>query len=205
MENCTLPAALGDITQPECEFNFEQIVRLLFQRRQPSATPSFATDTAFKALATWTPLLAATDDTKIVASPLFAGMTFPPSEGLFEGGNDNTTISGVEIYKGEGQVKVTGTFTGLSPAIAEELRSFSRESQASLGVSNLTVYMPNRLGEVVHDNAYHGVPIYNFRLSSVGSEGYGAKNKHTFSFSLPGDWDKNIGMTKPTFNPLTDL
>lgn len=204
MQTCTRPAALTTITQPQpgCEVKFDQIIRLLFQRRQD--TPSFATDVEFKDIATWTPLLTALADTKVVLSPLFAGMTIPQSEGLFEGGNDNTTIDGVEVYKGEGAVRVTGTFTGLPFATAEELRKLSTESYGGL-TDGLTAYMVNREGEIVHEGDYGGIPITNFRLSSVGSEGFGAGNKYTFSFSVPGNWDATIGITKPTFNPRFDI
>lgn len=200
--SCTRPAALTPITQPTCEVKFDQVIRLAFQRRQ-SAAP-FANEAAFKLLSNWTALLAAADETKVTVSPLFAGMTIPQSEGLFEGGNDNTTIDGNEVYKGEGFVKVTGTFTGLTAAIAEELRTLTAESAPGLS-DGLTLFMINREGDIIHDDAYRGIPVSNFRISSVGSEGYGAGNKHAFSFSMAGDWDAGVGITTPSFNPRFDL
>src|SRR5687768_14263020 len=99
--DCPLPAALTAIPASTCPFKLDQIVRLALQRRQPVATPPFATLADIQTLLDWTTLRDAVDATKIVLTPLFAGLTIPESEGQTVGGNDNSTIGGVPEYNGE--------------------------------------------------------------------------------------------------------
>ncbi|MBA9078312.1 hypothetical protein [Rufibacter quisquiliarum] len=200
-ETCTLPSSLTAITLSDCELKLDQIVTFLVQRGQPSnpATPIFGTEAAFKALATWTPLLAATDDTKVVKTPEFSGLVIPSSEGQFEGGGDNSTIDGIAIYKGEGPVDVTGgMFRNLTSTTRQDLLKLVNEP-------NLTVYMVNRHGNIFAKSDYNGIPIKNFRLGSTGSEGYNEDNKTPFSFSLQEGWDNDLIMVKADFNPRYDL
>jgi hypothetical protein len=214
--NCPLPAALTAIPAVTCPFKFDQIVRIAFQRRQPVATPPFATLADLQTLLEWTTFKAAVDDTKIVVSPIFASLVIPQSEGLTTGGNDNTTFNGVREYNGEGAVTVTGQFKNLPPVSKRAMDLLSQESLASsVGVSNLTIYMINKDGYVFSVNPvdgagaattnYVGVPVYNFRIASTGSEGFNAPNINGFSFDLPANWADYITSVKPTFDPLTEI
>lgn len=201
---CPLPTELEDIPATDCPVQFDQIVRFVFQRvGQATFTP-----VTIKIVATWTPLLAAADDTKVVLTPLFAETVIPQSTALTAGGNDNTTFNGIPDYNGEGFVQVTGQFRGLSAAAAEALRSYTVESIAnSVGGTNLEVQFINRYSKIIADKGavnVTGFKCYNFRLSTVGSEGLNAKNKHAFSFDLLPNWDKNATMYAATdFDPLT--
>jgi hypothetical protein len=222
--SCPLPAALRPINIADCPFKIDQLVRMVFQRRQPTATDAdapFATLADIQTLAGWNDFLAATDNTKMVLSPIFANATIPNSEALTTGGNDNTTFNGIRQYNGEGAVTVNGTFYNMASKTKEDLMYLPQESLASIiGVSNLTVYLVNRDGQIIADTypgtpvggpppvaptLYRGIPIYNFRISSVGSAGFNAPNTHQFSFDLPADWDTRIVSIKPTFDPLVDL
>lgn len=213
---CPLPTALTAIPQPTCPFKFDQIVRAAFQRRQPVGTPPFASLVLAQTLSEWTDYKAAVDSTKVVVSPMFAGLTIPQSEALTAGGNDNSTFNGIRDYNGEGSVTVNGQFSNLPPASKRALDKLSQESLASaVGVSNLTVYLFNRdrYGFMVNpvDGAgaattnYVGIPIYNFRISSPGSEGLNAKNINNFSFDLPADWADYLASISFAFDPLTEI
>lgn len=199
---CPAPAALAAIPAQSCPFRMDQIVRFAFGRR---AVPAFATEAALKLLATWTTLIAAADNTKVVMSPLFAGMVIPGSEGVFVGGGDNTTFNGIRQYQGEANVTVTGTFTNMSPAVKAALDLLTQESLASaVGVSNLEVVMFNKDGFAATKNLDF-IPIYNFRLSSRASEGLNANDVHAFSFDMLPDWETGLQMTKLGFDPLTAI
>lgn len=200
---CPLPNELEDIPAASCAVQFDQIVRIAFQRRQSGAA-SF-TSTSIKLLATWTPLLAATDITKVVMSPIFAELVIPQSEALTTGGNDNTTFNGIPNYNGEGSVTVTAQRTNLESAVKKALKEMTKYSLASsVGASELTAYLINRNGEIIHNN-YKGFPIYNFGISSVGSEGFNSPNKNALRFTFAPDWDDDSLMVKPAFDPLTEL
>ena len=211
--NCPLPAALTAIPQPTCPFRFDQIVRLAFQRRQTAAPFEALAD--IQTLLNWTTFKAAIDSTKIVMSPIFSGLVIPKSEGLTTGGNDNTTFAGIREYNGEGAVTVTGMLKNLPAATKRALDLLTQESLAgSTGISNLTIYMINRDGYIfcvnpapgeVATTEYWGVPAYNFRVSSVGSEGFNAPNVNDFSFDLQDNWANYLVSVKPTFDPLTAI
>lgn len=212
--NCPLPTALKSISQVACPFKFDQIARLGFQRRQ-SAAP-FGTLADIQTLENWQTLTAATDNTKIVMSPIISGLVIPKSEGLFTGGNDNSTFNGIADYNGEGAVTVTGTLKNIPPVIMREMELLTQESLSSaIGISNLTIYMFNRSGYGFQRNpldgagaattTYFGFPVYNFRISSPGSEGFNAPNVNDISFQLPADWYRELSSVKPSFDPLADL
>lgn len=201
---CPLPAALTTIPASSCPVKFDQVVKMAFQR---SGQTSFADLTALQTLATWTPLLAAVNSTKVIVTPYFASLSFPPSEAQEEGGNDNTTVNGIPVYKGEGFVQITGVFEGLTKAQYQALKKLTQESFNLSGGTNLTVFFFNRFGQILHDMngaEPRGFALYNFRMATVGSEGYNANNKYNFSMQLSGEWDDNATLTQPTdFSALT--
>lgn len=205
---CPLPTALTAITAVTCPFKLDQVVKLLFQRRQ-AAVP-FATLADLQTKGDWTDFMAAIDSTKVVVSPIFAGMVIPPSEALTVGGNDNSTFNGIREYNGEGAVTVTGVFKNMPQSAKIQLDLLTQESLASaVGVSNLTAYFVNRSGAIAASNKtgteYWGVPIFNFRISNLGSEGFNAPNVNNFSFDLMDGWADKLKLVVPTFDPLTEL
>jgi hypothetical protein len=215
--DCPLPTSLKSIPLPSCPFKLDQIVRIIFQRRQPLSIPPFATLADIQTLTNWNTLLNAVGNTKAVVSPLFAGLVIPQSEALTTGGNDNSTINGIPDYNGEGSVTVTGVYKNLPPVTKRAIDALVQESLAgSTGVSNLTIYFVNRYGYIYAHNPlatgtqnpstnYFGVPAYNYRISSLGSEGLNAPNTNGFSFSMPADWADHLVSIKPSFDALGEL
>src|SRR5882757_1031142 len=122
---CPLPTTLASIPVSACPFRFDQISRVAIRRRSNAA---FASTTTFNLLATWTPLLAATDDTKIVMSPIFTNPVIPASAGQFVGGNDNTTFNGLREYYGEQYLEFTGEFKNPAPATLAAMDELAAES-----------------------------------------------------------------------------
>lgn len=202
---CTRPAALPTIPRQDCAVHLKQVQRFLMQRRQPVATPSFATEAAFKALASWEPLLEAADSTKVTLTPFVTSFTIPSSEAQFAEENSNGSLNGLGIYTGHNGVKPGGNFVGLDSALWEELTKLTDESLAELGVTRLTAYPVDAEGAVGHTANFGGIPIYNFVVGSPGSEGFRAQTLFPFSFGLPADWFKGVSFTKLSFNPLVDL
>lgn len=199
---CPKPTALTAIPDNGCGMKFDQIVRLALQRTQDPA--SFDGTTLITAEANWDTLIAASGNTKIVKTPIFADLVIPSSEAAEEGGNDNSTVGGVPQYLGENPVKVTGVFRNLLSATKLQLDKLAGESLASNGVSQIWIYAFNRHGKLI-SKGNDGIPIYNFRLGTFGSEGYQQDNKCPFSFWLPADWDASVVMTSLAFNPLTAI
>lgn len=197
---CPKPAALDAIPDQDCPFRMDQIVRLAFGRR---AVPAFATEAAIKLLATWTPLVAAVDGTKIVLSPIFSGFVIPSSEGLFVGGGDNSTFNGVREYNGENFVTVTGNFKNITPQVYLALQKLSQYSIAgNIGGTDLGIIPFNKNG-FAFPGGLDFIDVFNFRLGSRGSEGYNANDVVPFSFDLTADWADNLQSIKLSFDPLT--
>lgn len=200
---CPPPTALASVPTQECPVRFDQICKFGFQRMQ--AAPSFTTTTLL-AQATWTPLLAATDDTKIIISPYVSNFVIPPGEVLKEGGNDNTTLNGIPRLNGLGFVACTGQLQDIESAVAEALRALASESALQAGVTNLWMYMFNRFGQIITDidstNA-PGIPVYNVCAGDTGTEGFNKSNINNFTFDLAPGWSRKVKMFTPSFNPLT--
>lgn len=199
---CPPPAALPTIPAQACAEKFDQIQAILFQRKQTA--PSFTTTTVLLQ-ATWTPLLAATNNTKISKSPLFPGLTLPPGEILSTGGNDNTTLNGVRQILGLSSVTVNGQLRNANKAIRAALQSLTAESAIQTGFTNLTAYFVNRFGEIianVNGTNVTGIEIFNFVVGDPGTEGFNADNISNMSFDLAPGWSDNVEIIKPSFNPL---
>jgi hypothetical protein len=76
----------------------------------------------------------------------------------------------------------------------------------------LGVYAFNRQGNLFSKLDGSGdilpIGIYNFRISTRGTEGYNQDDKLNFSFYLDDDWDSGLTEHKAStfdFNPLTQL
>lgn len=184
---------------------------MAFQRKQASTSAPFNTvDGLITLLASWTALKAASDSTKIVVTPVLDSLVIPMSEAAEEGGNDNTTPNGIPIYLGENPVNVTGLFRNLPKTTIADLRKLTCESFNGAGGPQLSVFLFTRYGKIIHAGASagdsFGIDMYNFRLSTPGSEGYNADNKSMMGFYLPSDWDEDFVISTPSdFNPITDL
>lgn len=205
LDDCLMPEFLIPVPGSDCAIFFEQVTRLAFQRRQIITAPTFIPATRpIGAIASWTPLLNASGPTRVTLSPIFSNFVIPPSEALTEGGNDNSTVGGIRIYKGESSVTVDFVMYGLTNAQYNALLSYSKESLAAQGVPKLSVFMLTFNDAAIHNLDGRGIDIYNFRISSVGIDGTG-KNAYNCSFDLMPRWDKNVVQTKLQFNPMADL
>lgn len=201
---CPPPTTLAVIPTQACPERFDQIIRLMFQRKQ--ATGSF-TPTSIKLSATWTPLVAASDATKIIGSPQIPNIVIPAGEVAKEGGNDNTTINGIPRLLGLQFVPVTAQLLDADKGTRAALRALASESAVQPGYTNLWAYMINRFGQIIgslNGANVEGFPVYNVVVGDTGTEGFNKTNVANFSFDLAPGWSDNAVMYDPTapFNPL---
>jgi hypothetical protein len=216
--SCPLPAGLPSIATlvDNCPFKLDQVIRAAFQRNQ-FGVPTFTAAKPITALASWAELIALpeTDSKRIVISPIFAGLTIPPSEAKYEGGGDNSTPFGQEQYTGEDAIKVAYQYRNLHPDVVSTLRKLSQYSIPVLGVFALTTFLITKNGQIVAVRVrkdgdvqvaeYTGVAIYNYRVGSRGSEGLNASDIIPAGFGLTAEWDEDIALITPDFNALTAL
>ena len=203
---CPKPDELVEIPLTDCPRGekWGQINKGAFQLEQLT-TPPFLTLAGMQDEANWQTYRGATDATKITLTPLMSSFVIPKSEGIFVGGDDNTTVDGIAEYQGEGVVRATGMFKNISQATYDALKQYSQLSTNENVDSCLTLYLFNEYNKVGakknSDDSYEGIKIYNFRVSSRGTDG---KNTHTmvdFSFDLPEGWDCDFVFEDVNFIP----
>jgi len=194
---CPLPAEISDITANDCPVNWDQIQKtILFRKAAESGVSWFADAAALDVEANWDTLIAAAGDDKIVISPYFSNITFPTSESLEAGGNDNTTINGIPLFNGLGSVNITADLKGAPSVIMRELDTYTCESLAEQGVTNLRCMYIARGGKVVYTTSAtdavtpRGFEMYNFVVSDVSSDGLNSKNVNQISWYHPGYWSR---------------
>lgn len=208
---CTCPlGTLPNQIDLTCSTDLDQIVKLVFQK--PQSTAPFVTADPINDIDSWTALLAASGDTKIVLSPATANVVIPSSEAVYVGENSNESVNGLGYYLGENNIRVTGEIHSATQDVIDALKALECYSDVTLGESQLTVYMFVRrikgvsrvvakAGASVGD--YAGFQIFNFRVSSIGSEGYQTKSKYMFSFDMQPDEWANMEIKALDFNPLS--
>jgi hypothetical protein len=208
--NCTCPlGVLPNQVDLTCATDLDQIVRIAFQK--PQATAPFTTAEPIGEVDSWTALLAASGDTKIVLSPAIANLVIPSSEAVYVGENSNESINGLGYYLGENNIRITAEIHSASQEVIDALSSLSCYSDVTLGASNLTAFLFMRrikgVSKVVAKGSavagdYNGFEIFNFRVSSVGSEGYQTKSKYMISFDMQPDVWEAMELVATDFNPL---
>jgi len=195
---CPLPAVLPSISAVTCPQEFGQIQKLAFRLIQDPAFADF-TDIIEKTI--WETLITSILSTKIVISPSIPGIVIPNSETLTEEGGNNNTLDGISMLVGKGNVKVTGKAINMPVSVAKQLEALTKFSNVS-GTTLLEAYFFNEAGQIIFQGIEMGeialgFPIYNFTISSVGSEGYNKPNTHIISWEMKGDWDKNLAIASP--------
>lgn len=201
---CPLPVSLTAIVAQACGVDMGQIQKMAFQRTQ--ATPSFTAATILL-LATWQPLIAANDNTKIVVTPFIGGdPIIEAGEAITTGGGDNSTLNGVEEITGVNPSVFSTTFNSLPPSTEKQLKALMCEKA-------LTVYFFLEGGRIVSKeitntpaNDEVGLPVQSLFVSDRNNAGFGNKDTNSMRFSLLKGWSEDIAIFTPTdFNPLLDL
>lgn len=190
----TVAANLSALPAASCVNKIDQVQKIAFQLTQ--ATPSFLfanTGAGSYALqASWTARLSASDATKIIVSPYLQNVVIPQNE-VIEEANENN-INGVPQFLGRNFVKVTGQIRNADPAVIQALRDqITVRSSQNAGVSTIWAYFfgrNKRVTGVKSGSNLAGIPIYNFSISDVGTEGIRKDNIFNFEFILLEGWSE---------------
>lgn len=208
---CKCPAgtALPDIPVSNCPESFGQIQKVAFQRLYKSTGEknSFKTDAGIEKKASWTPLLSADDDTKIVISPYIQAPTAEAGAArTFGGGNE--TLGGVEEIVGREPTPFTGVMRKLPQKIIKALKELQCESWGD----NLGVYLFDENGNIgaLQDETiattYYPIPIRSLFFSDKTLGGLEAPDSNNVQWSFLPNWSDDLVIVAPEdFNPLTDL
>lgn len=210
MAICKCPAAaLPNIPNFTCAESFGQIQKVAFQRLYKSTGEknSFKTDAGIEKKASWTPLLSADDDTKIVISPYIQAPTAEAGAArTFGGGNE--TLGGVEEIVGREPTPFTGVMRKLPQKIIKALKELQCESWGD----NLGVYLFDENGAIgaIQDaktaTTHYPIPIRSLFIGDKTLGGYEAPDSNNIQWAFLPNWSDDLAIIVPEdFNPLTDL
>lgn len=208
---CKCPAgtALPDIPVSNCPESFGQIQKVAFQRlyKNTGEKNSFTTTAGIGKKASWTPLLSADDDTKIVISPYIQAPTAEAGAArTFGGGNE--TLGGVEEIVGREPTPFTGVMRKLPQKIIKALKELQCESWGD----NLGVYLFDENGAIgaIQDaktaTTHYPIPIRSLFIGDKTLGGYKASDSNNIQWAFLPNWSDDLAIIVPEdFNPLTDL
>jgi len=204
---CPQPASLTAILRATCKENLGQIQRFIFQRIHADNRFKVGDLGLITALASWTPLFAAADNTKVVSSPYVENFVIPRTEAATEGGGDNSTIDGIEIVVGANAATAIGQISETPSSVLIALRKLRCEV-------DLSVFMINQYGQIIGRDGTPGstgtdvigIPVQSFFVSDSDNNGLNTRDKADIRFGLPYGWRDNLVITTPAdFNAKTQL
>lgn len=200
---------MPDIPVSNCPESFGQIQKVAFQRLYKSTGEknSFKTDAGIEKKASWTSLLTADDDTKIVISPYIQAPTAEAGAArTFGGGNE--TLGGVEEIVGREPTPFTGVMRKLPQKIIKALKELQCESWGD----NLGVYLFDENGAIgaIQDaktaTTHYPIPIRSLFIGDKTLGGYEAPDSNNIQWAFLPNWSDDLAIIVPEdFNPLTEL
>lgn len=207
--NCPAAAALTTIPAMTCPENFGQIQKVAFTRLHSSAgvKNSFTSSNSILLLASWTALMAAAADTKIVVSPYIQAPTADGGDAItFGGGND--TLGGVTTVVGKNPINFSSVMRQVPQSIVATMKDLMCEAAAD----NLGVYLFNEHGQIgaLQDattaTTYYPIPIRSLFVGDKVFGGLETPDSNALNWSFLPNWSDQFKIVSPTdFNPLTDL
>lgn len=206
---CPAAASLPNIPNFVCAESFGQIQKVIFQRiyKSTGEKNSFTAQSSISLLASWTPLLSAADDTKVVVSPYIQAPTAEAGEArTFGGGNE--TLGGVEEIIGREPTPFTGVIRRAPQNIIKAMKQLQCESESQ----NIGIYLVDEHGSIgaLRDEktatTYYPIPIRSLFISDKTLGGLEAPDSNNIQWSFLPNWSDDLAIVEPEdFNPLTDL
>jgi hypothetical protein len=182
-----------------------QIQRIAFQRLD-TANNTFGSNLPandITVLADWQTYIAAADDTKIVVTPVIgANPVIEAGDAITAGGGDNSTLNGVQEVQGTNPSAFSTDFNDLTTEIEVAMKTLQCEKK-------LTAYFFLKGKKVaalkIDATNQRGFDIQSLFFSDRNNAGFGTKDTHTLSFSLPSGWSQDLQILDLAFDPITDL
>lgn len=204
--NCPGASALAAVVIEACKEKVGQVQKVVFQRKFASAGTlnevTVATDDP-ALQATWDTLKAASDSTKVVASPY---LSEPVSEAgaKREYGGGNATIGGIPIILGREPQPFEAKFLDTSQKSIKDLKTFQCETE-------LAVYLIDEHGRIIglsddidSPTKFRPIPIQGLFVGDKSLGGYESPDMNAMEFKFFGNWSDDLSIVTPTdFNALS--
>lgn len=206
---CPKPTALTTIPNPSCPQGLGQIQKVIFQRKSAGWVFDSMAAHDFLTLASWTPLLTAVNDTKVVVTPFLDSFVIPGTAAITAGGNDNTTINGRKLNVAGAPTTADGEARNISGEIQAALQALSQE-----GEDAFVAFFINQFNQLIGNDIYPGhpgeriagIPVYSVFCGDASNEGFAKDDKTKLTFQLDYGWRNNLFVKKPAaFLPLVSL
>lgn len=206
--NCPRAAALPDIPAVECEETFGQIQKVAIQRlRKADGTANgfVGTEQSITLKASWSPLLIAADDTKIVVTPYIQAPTAEAgAPRTFGGGNE--TLGGVEEIIGSEPTPFTGVLRKMPQNVVKALKQLACEAIGVYLFDENGQIGALQVGTVPASPIWRPIPIRAFFVGDKTLGGFEAPDSNPIQWSFLPNWSDDLVKVAPAdFNPLTDL
>lgn len=206
---CPAAAALPNIPNFTCAECFGQIQKVAFQRlyKGTGEKNSFTTSAGIGKKASWTPLLSAENDTKVVVSPYIQAPTAEAgAPRTFGGGNE--TLGGIEEIIGREPTPFTAVMRKMPQSLIKALKDLQCESDSQ----NLGVYLFDENGAIgaLQDpttaTTHYPIPIRSLFIGDKTLGGFEAPDSNAIQWTFLPNWSDDLAIIVPgDFNPLTDL
>lgn len=197
---CPPGASLPDIPESNCPVSMGQIQKLIFMRR--SATAVFTTGKAAEELASWTPLLTASDSTKVVVTPYVENPELNAGDPLTTGGG-NASLNGAEKVIGSGPGTFSGVFNEIEQKVAAAIKQLRCED---LAVAFITADGRIWLKELTAESFGFIPTVYRtFHVGDLTGGKLDELSSNSIQFSLPAGYSDSLTPIVPKFDALTEL
>lgn len=210
MAICKCPAAIAlpNIPNFTCAESFGQIQKVAFQRlyKEDGSKNSFTTESSIDKKQSWTALLSANNDTKVVVSPYIQAPTAEAgAPRTFGGGNE--TLGGIEEIIGREPTQFTAVMRKMPQSLIKVLKELQCESESQ----NLGVYLFDENGAIgalqgQKASTYSPIPIRSLFIGDKTLGGFEAPDSNAIQWAFLPNWSDDLAIIVPVdFNPLTDL
>ncbi len=199
------PAAIDNVSCPE---SVGQIQKALFQRLNSAPGTKneivIATNNP-NVLATWTPLLAAADATKVVPTPYINAPSVEAGAAR-EFGGGNETRGGIPLIIGREPTTVTTALYRVPQSVIAQIKKYQCEEAVG-------VYLLDEFGRIVgltddpaSPTTFAPIPLAGLFVGDKVLGGLETIDMNSLIWRFFPNWSDNLHIVAPTdFNGLTDL
>lgn len=121
-----------------------------------------------------------------------------------EEANENN-LNGIPQYLGNAFSKVEFTFKNTNSALIAKLEQITSLTSKTAGTTLVKAYFLGRNSRVTAKANADGIPIYNFVIKDVSTEGRNKPNTYMAQFYLAEDWSKDMNTFDANFDPIASL
>jgi hypothetical protein len=180
-----------------CSTSIDQTQKLAFVETANADT--FDATTILTSSA-WTTAVSGKD---ILLTPFVSD--FIITAGDFQEEANENNLDGIPQYMGNGFSVVEFNFKGAVPATIAKLDQLTNLSSRVAGITTLNVYFLGRNSRITAKTTGVAIPVYNFAIKDLGSEGRNKPNNYAARFYLKEDWSKEIKTFDASFDPIATL